>query len=92
MKYFAKIENNIVVKVVCVNDKDCENLDFPQSETVGKAFIASLGLSGEYVESSPTKAFHGLPANIGYTWDGLNFNQPLEAPYTGTAKLATTNT
>jgi hypothetical protein len=53
MAHFAKIdENNIVENVIVVSDKDCGNLEFPESEPIGQAFIASCGIEGNYKQTS----------------------------------------
>jgi len=51
MAYFAKLENNIVVNVIVVSDSDCADGVFPESELMGKAFIESLGLDGEWLQT-----------------------------------------
>lgn len=52
MAYFAKLENNIVVDVIVIDDNDCASGVFPESELVGKTFIQSLGLNGEWLQTS----------------------------------------
>jgi len=52
MANFAKIENNIVTNVIVIDDSDCAGGVFPESEQVGQAFIASLGLDGEWLQTS----------------------------------------
>jgi len=53
MAHFAKInENNIVETVIVVSNKDCGNLEFPESEPIGQAFIASCGIEGNYKQTS----------------------------------------
>lgn len=43
MAYFAKLdESNVVVEVAVVDDKDIQNLSFPESEAVGIAFLNSF--------------------------------------------------
>lgn len=76
MAHFAKIENNVVVDVIVVSNADCGNLDFPESEPVGQAFIASLNIDGEWLQTSYNSNFRGLYAGIGYIWDGENFLPP----------------
>jgi transcription initiation factor TFIIIB Brf1 subunit/transcription initiation factor TFIIB len=46
MAHFAKIENNTVTSVIVVSNDDCGGGDYPDSEPIGQAFIASLGLDG----------------------------------------------
>ena len=53
MAHFAKIdENNIVENVIVVSNEDCGNLEFPESEPIGQAFIASIGLEGNWKQTS----------------------------------------
>lgn len=69
MAHFAKVANNIVDQVIVVSNDDCDNLDFPESEPVGQAFLASLGLEGEWLQTSYNGNFRGQYAGIGYTYD-----------------------
>jgi hypothetical protein len=74
MAHFALVDNtNIVREVIVIANDDCGNLDFPESEPVGQAFIASLGLTGEWLQTSYHANFRGKYAGIGDTWDGTNF-------------------
>ncbi len=52
MAHFAKIENGIVTQVIVVANELCNGGEFPESEMAGQAFIASLGLSGEWKQTS----------------------------------------
>ena len=69
MAYFAQVVNNRVDEVIVVSDDDCGGGEFPESEPVGQAFIASLGITGEYLQTSETGLFRGTYAGIGYTYD-----------------------
>lgn len=69
MAHFARIKNNIVEEVIVVNNSDCGDLDFPESEPVGQAFIASLGIAGEWKQTSYNGNFRGRYAGVGYTYD-----------------------
>lgn len=69
MAHFAKIENSIVREVIVVGNDDCGGGDFPASEPVGQAFLASLGLTGEWKQTSYSGSFRGRYAGIGYTFD-----------------------
>jgi hypothetical protein len=74
MAHFALVDNtDIVREVIVIANDDCGNLDFPESEPVGQAFIASLGLTGEWLQTSYHANFRGKYAGIGDTWDGTNF-------------------
>lgn len=72
MAHFAKINNNIVEQVIVVANADCGGLEFPESEPVGQAFIASLGLVGEWLQTSYNGNFRGTYAGIGYTYDEVS--------------------
>jgi len=76
MAHFARVENGYVVEVIVVNNETIEDLPFPDSEPVGQAFIASIGLSGDWVETSYNNNFRSVYAGIGYAWDGTNFIGP----------------
>ena len=69
MAHFAKVENGKVAQVIVVANTDCGNLEFPASEPVGQAFIASLGLAGEWKQTSYSGSFRGLYAGSGFTYD-----------------------
>jgi hypothetical protein len=77
MAHFAKVENGLVQQVIVVANSDCDDLDFPASESVGQAFIASLGLDGEWKQTSYNANFRTVYAGIGYTWDGTDFVAPI---------------
>jgi len=57
MAHFAKIENNIVTQVIVISNEDCNNLEFPESEIIGKSFISSLGIEGDWIQTSYNKSF-----------------------------------
>lgn len=69
MAHFALVTNSIVDQVIVVANSDCDDLEFPESEPVGQAFIASLGLAGEWLQTSYHANFRGAYAGIGYTYD-----------------------
>jgi hypothetical protein len=71
MAHFALIENGLVSNVIVVANEDCGNLEFPASESVGQAFIASIGLPGEWKQTSYNNNFRGRYAGIGYTYDAV---------------------
>ena len=71
MAHFAKVENGIVQQVIVVSNDDCAGGDFPASEAAGQAFIASLGLAGEWRQTSYNSNFRGTYAGIGYTYDAV---------------------
>ena len=77
MAHFARVENGIVQQVIVVANSDCNDLDFPESESVGQAFIASLGLDGEWKQTSYNANFRGTYAGIGFAWNGTDFVAPI---------------
>ena len=75
MAHFAKIENGVVKQVIVVSNDDAP------TEAAGQAFIASIGLAGEWVQTSynnnPVEgASRGKYAGIGDLWDGSTFTTP----------------
>jgi hypothetical protein len=68
MAHFAQIVDGVVQQVIVIsNDKAPD--PFPESEPLGQAFIASLGLEGEWRQTSYNGSFRGTYAGIGYTYD-----------------------
>jgi len=75
MAHFARIENGIVREVIVVGNGDAP------TEAAGQAFIASIGLDGEWVQTSYNNnaiegASRGKYAGIGDLWDGTTFSAP----------------
>jgi hypothetical protein len=70
MANFAQVdETNTVTEVIAVSNETLDYLPFPESEPVGQAFIASIGLGGEWLQTSYNNNFRGRYAGIGYTYD-----------------------
>jgi hypothetical protein len=69
MAHFAKIENDVVTQVIVVDNKDCGDLEFPESEAVGAAFINSIGLPGIWKQTSYNNNFRSKYAGIGDKYD-----------------------
>jgi hypothetical protein len=69
MAHFAQVNNGTVQQVIVVANSDCGDLEFPESEAVGQAFIASLGIEGTWLQTSYNNNFRGAYAGIGYTYD-----------------------
>jgi len=70
MAHFAQINNeNVVQQVIVVSNDDCGGGEFPESEPIGQAFIASLGLSGRWLQTSYHGNFRTRYAGISYTYD-----------------------
>jgi hypothetical protein len=83
MYYFAKVESdNKVSEVIVVSESDCGGLQFPESETVGQDFLASLGKFGAWVQSSPNGEFRKYFASVGgeYVLSADVFTQPQPYP------------
>lgn len=68
MAHFAQITNSIVTDIIVVNN-DVLNSEYPISEAIGQAFIASLGLEGTWLQSSYNNRFRKQHAGIGFTYD-----------------------
>ena len=69
MAHFAQVDNNIVRNVIVINNSDCGGGDFPDSEPIGQAFIASMGIDGEWLQTSYNDNFRGTYAGQGMTYD-----------------------
>ena len=80
MAHFAKIENNTVTQVIVVSNEDCGGGDYPTSESIGQAFIASLGLIGVWLQTSYHANFRGCYGSPNWTFDATNnvFVAPLK--------------
>ena len=75
MAHFAQISNGKVVNVIVVSNDDAPD------ETTGQAFIASIGLAGDWVQTSYNNnpiegASRGKYAGIGDLWNGTEFVTP----------------
>ena len=66
MAHFAKIENGVVREVIVVGNDDAP------TEAAGQAFIASVGLAGEWKQTSYNANFRGKYAGIGDIYDAVN--------------------
>lgn len=79
MSHFARIVNGIVASVITVNDADAP------TEQDGREFLSSLGLDGEWVQTSElgkeiNGEHRGPYAGIGYSWNGARFLAPQPFP------------
>jgi hypothetical protein len=75
MAHFARIENGVVREVIVVANDDAPD------EATGQAFIAAIGLAGDWVMTSYNNnliegASRGKYAGIGDVWDGSTFTTP----------------
>lgn len=71
MAHFAKIVETKVVEVIVVHNNEAP------TEADGKAFIASCGFDGEWVQTSYNANFRNKFAGIGDTWNGTDFVAPV---------------
>ncbi len=70
MAHFAKVEEtNIVRSVIVIDNSDCGGGEFPDSEPIGQAFIASIGIEGDWLQTSYNNNFRGTYAGQGMTYD-----------------------
>lgn len=71
--FFASIdEDNKVVQVIALEKSKCNDLFFPESESVGQSFIESLGLQGKWLQTSYTGEFRSAYATPGADYDVTN--------------------
>ncbi len=67
MAHFAQLdENNVVQQVIVIADSDCNGGKYPESEPYGQAFIAKLGLTGVWKQTSYNSNFRNTYAGMGY--------------------------
>ena len=80
MAHFAQVTDNIVRNVIVVNNSDCGGGDFPDSEPIGQAFIAAIGIEGDWLQTSYNGNFRGTYAGQGMTYDPVldEFISPVE--------------
>lgn len=72
MAHFARVSNGIVQQVIVVSNDDCGGGTYPDSEPIGQTFLASLGLAGEWRQTSYNANFRGKYAGIGDVFDSVN--------------------
>jgi hypothetical protein len=83
MAYFAQINNNgTVLQVIAVSNADAPDPAPSNSEPLGQAFIASLGLEGEWRQTSYNGNFRKAYAGPGFRYaaDGDVFIAPQPYP------------
>mgnify|MGYP006293772649 CR=1 FL=1 len=69
MAHFAEInEINIVTQVIVINNSDVDNLPFPDSESVGIAYINTFLPGLFWKQTSYNNNFRKRYAGIGYTY------------------------
>ena len=81
MAHFAELdENNIVKRVIVVNNSDILDKDGIESEIIGIAFCKKL-LGGEWVQTSYNSNFRKHYAGKGHTYDKLRDAFISQKPY-----------
>jgi hypothetical protein len=69
MAHFAKLdENNVVLEVIVVSNRDCSTPDGTEVESIGIAFCECL-FGGTWKQTSYNGNFRKRYAGIGYTYD-----------------------
>lgn len=70
MATFALVDDsNMVVDVIKIADADCGGGVFPASEPVGQEFISSIGLTGNWLQTSINGSFRGMYGGVGASYD-----------------------
>jgi len=69
MAHFAQVQDNTVRNVIVIDNSDCGGGDFPDSEPIGQAFIDSIGIDGDWLQTSYNNNFRGTYAGQGMTYD-----------------------
>jgi len=69
MAHFAQVQDGIVRSVIVINNSDCGGGDYPDSDSVGQAFIAAIGIDGDWLQTSYNNNFRGTYAGQGMTYD-----------------------
>lgn len=68
MAHFAELdENNIVLRVIVVGNKDTSDANGVEKESIGRAFCERL-FGGNWVQTSYNGKMRGRYAGIGYTY------------------------
>lgn len=84
MAHFARIDDNgIVQEVNAINNSDIDGGHFPDSEPLGQALQAELGLAGKWLQCSISGAFRGDYPAIGAIYDEISdqfINPPMPEP------------
>ena len=69
----AKIENGVVTQVIVIPYMEDDDAKV-------KAYCNSIGLDGDWVDTSYTGSRRGKYAGIGDLWDGVEFKSPVVEP------------
>lgn len=83
MAHFAELdENNVVLRVIVVDNKDTADANGVEKEHIGRAFCERI-LGGRWVQTSYNGKFRGKYAGIGDTYDEVQdrfMGQAIEMP------------
>ena len=70
MAHFAEIDGDgRVLQVQVINNDDIDGGVFPESEPVGQAYQASLGIPGTWLQCSYSGSFRAAYPGPGWTFD-----------------------
>lgn len=70
MAHFAQIDSeNKVQEIIVVNNDVLTDENGEESEALGQAFIASLGLQGTWLQCSYNGNMRGAFPGLGFTYD-----------------------
>lgn len=70
MAYFAQVDDNgVVLRVISVSNQDAPDPAPSNSEPLGQAFIASLGIDGAFVQCSYNGSFRKQYPGPDYRYD-----------------------
>jgi hypothetical protein len=69
MAHFVNMNGNTCGEVIVIANSDIDDLPFPESEPVGQAFIASLGIIGTWLQTSYSGSFRNLYAGPNMLFD-----------------------
>ena len=80
MAHFAQVQDGIVRNVIVIDNSDCGGGDYPDSEPIGQAFIAAIGIDGDWLQTSYNNNFRGQYAGQGITYDPVldEFVSPIQ--------------
>lgn len=71
MAHFAELDaNNVVLRVIVVNNSDTSDANGVEKEYIGKAFCERL-FGGNWVQTSYNSNFRKRYAGIGFTYDAV---------------------
>lgn len=70
MAHFAQLENNMVTRVIVVDNNNILDSDGNESETVGQQFCQQFG-EGTYLQTSYNGSFRKNFAGQGHTYDAV---------------------